>query len=395
MKLRPIIIASIASAAIMLVALQTSCGVAPNPSTAKSTAPAKAVPARHNDAVEGTRSGHEAAPSTGPVAAAGSTTAPVAAKGKHSVLVMMVNWTRPDATTPAAAQNVVGVDVNNWYAAVSYNQMGFTATATPWMTVAKSDCSLASAGYWNLLTLAENQAKARGFNPSAYNHEMVYFPYDAHCDFGGLGTTGDRYTWVNGEMTTRVTAHELGHNLGLHHSSSATCYNGTGAQVVLSGFCSHDEYGDLFDAMGAVYSGTPRSFNAAQKARLGWLDGHATTVTTSRSVILSPLENSAGTVAARIVAGGREYWVEYRRAIGVDGSLGFYPGATDGVLVHRTTTEGATELLDGRPDGYRSFANAAVPTGRSITTPEGVNVKVRSVSSSSAVVDILFARAPK
>jgi M6 family metalloprotease-like protein len=224
---------------------------------------------------------------------------------------------------------------------------------------------------------------------------MVYFPYNARCDFGGLGTTGDRYTWVNGEMTSRVAAHELGHNLGLHHSSSATCTNAKGAQVTVSAKCTHDEYGDLFDAMGAVYTGVPREFNAAQKSRLGWLDGRTATVTTSRSVTLSPLEGNTGVVAAKIVAGASEYWIEYRRPVGVDTSLGFYPGSTDGVLVHRTTKEGATELLDGRPDGYKSFANAAVPAGSSVTTPEGVTAKVRSANGSSAIVDIMFARAPK
>lgn len=375
----------IAAVTVLLLGLQASSGVAPA-TQAGGTQEGAAHPVHGVAPVAATDP-------TGPVAAApvteaGSTPVATAATGSHSVLIMMVNWTKPDAMTPAAAEKQINVDTSNWYAEASYNQLTFRGTATPWMSVAASDCSLPTAGYWNLLAAAEAQARARGYDPAAYGHEMVYFPYDARCGYGGISTTGGRISWINGELDARVAVHELGHNLGIHHSSSAVCSDASGRQATVTSSCSHDEYGDLFDGMGAVFIGTPHQFNALQKFRLGWLAGRYETVTATKSVTLSPLESGSGVRAARVLVGGREYWIEYRQAMGSDASLAYFPGAIDGVLMHRPTAEGATELLDGRPDGSKSFTNAAVPVGANLTTPEGVTCKVKSANGSQAIVEI-------
>lgn len=393
--------ACIATVAVLLLGLQASCGVAPAPPRARAPQGRHPnQPVRAGAAVPGRHGTVAATDPSAPVAAAPTTMAgamPVAtpATGVRSVLIMMVNWTKPDLVTPASAQQQINVETNNWYAEASYFQLGFRATATPWMSVASSDCSLTAGGYWNILAAAEAQARSRGYDPAAYDHEMVYFPTDTRCGYGGISTTGGRISWVNGELNARVTVHELGHNLGLHHSSSGLCRDAAGRQTTVSASCSHDEYGDLFDGMGAVVAGTPHQFNALQKFRLGWLAGHYATVTAATSVVLSPLESGSGVMGARIQAGGTEYWLEYRRAVGTDASLAYSPGALDGVLVHRPTAEGATELLDGRPDASNSFTNAAVPVGSRMTTPEGVTCKVTSANNLQAVVEIAFAAAPK
>ena len=307
--------------------------------------------------------------------------------GTRSVLIMMVDWTKPDALTPAAAKAQVSVTTNNWYRAVSSGKLGFSATATPWMTLAKQDCSLTTGGYWKVLAAAESAAIAHGYDPKAYNHEMVYFPFDSNCAYGGLSSVSDRSSWVNGEMDSRVVNHELGHNLGLNHARSATCVDATNHQVTMSATCTTNEYGDLFDTMGVPVTGTPQ-ISAIQMNHLGWLTGRFTTSTTSGSVSLAPLESGTGTVADRIVVGGSEYWFEYRQPIGVDDSLAWFPGATDGVLIHRIAADGGTDLLDAKPDANKSFTNAALPAGKTWTSPEKVSVKVTSLSSTQAIISI-------
>ncbi|MDQ6698255.1 MAG: hypothetical protein M3Z46_12445 [Actinomycetota bacterium] len=327
--------------------------------------------------------GTSAAPSTSSTYSTSGTTR----TGVRSVLIMMVDWTKPDATTPAAAKAQIGVTTNNWYRAVSSNKLGFSATATPWMTLAKQDCSLTNGAYWKVLAAAENAAVAHGYNPKAYDHEMVYFPFDANCNYGGLGSVSDRSSWVNGEMDSRVANHELGHNLGLNHARSAVCVDSTNHEVTASSTCTTDEYGDLFDTMGVPPSGTPQ-ISAIQMNHLGWLTGHFTTTTSTSSVTLSPLESGTGTRADRILVGGSEYWLEYRQPVGVDATLKTYTGATDGVLIHRVAADGGTDLLDATPDAFKSFADAALPVGRTWTSPEKVSVKVTSISSARAVVSI-------
>ena len=339
--------------------------------------------------VTGAVSGNEVAVTSAVPTTQAYSTAGTTRTGTRSVLIMMVNWTRPDAVTPAAATKQVGVTVNNWYRTVSHGRLGFSATATPWMTLPKQDCGLETAGYWKVLAAAEKQAIAHGFTPSAYKHEMVYFPYDAKCNYGGLGSVNDRDSWVNGEMDSRVTVHELGHNIGLNHARSAVCVDQANHQATESVKCTTNEYGDLFDAMGVPAFGTPQ-FGALQMNHLGWLTGHLATPTTSRSITLSPLENGIGTLAARIRVGGTEYWLEYRRPVGVDASLVWTPGAIDGILIHRVGPDGGSDLLDARPDSTKSFANAALPVGRTWTARQGLSVKVTSASSTRAVVSLVI-----
>jgi len=157
----------------------------------------------------------------------------------------------------------------------------------------------------------------------------------------------------------------------------------------VSAKCTTNEYGDLFDTMGVPTTGTPQ-ISAIQMNRLGWLTGRFTTSTASGSVSLVPLESATGRVANRIVVAGSEYWIEYRQPIGVDASLAWFPGATKGVLIHRVAADGGTDLLDATPDASKSFTNAALPAGKTWTSPEKVSVKVTSLSSARATISIVL-----
>ena len=70
------------------------------------------------------------------------------------------------------------------------------------------------------------------------------------CGWAGLAEMPGRQFWLNGDVSTRVFAHELGHNMGVHHAGSLTCTAG-GVAVQMSSDCSFDEYGDPFDVMGS------------------------------------------------------------------------------------------------------------------------------------------------
>ncbi len=61
----------------------------------------------------------------------------------------------------------------------------------------------------------------------------------------GQGLRGARRVWLNGSFGTGVTAHELGHNYGVHH---ANLWQTTDGSVIGPG--ANVEYGNVFDVMG-------------------------------------------------------------------------------------------------------------------------------------------------
>ena len=348
--------------------------------------------------VTGDQQGNEISVSR--VEATGAAAPPALASGTLHALVMLVSWPSapPDLVTPAQAEAQVGSTDDTWYEDVSYGRTGMAATATPWMTIADpgGGCPLGE-----LLTEAESAAAAAGFDPSAYDREMIYTPVGAPIcpGFAGFAFVPGRITWILGEMDTRVTVHELGHNLGLWHSHSASCFDASGVAVPYGPTCYIAEYGDLFDAMGLGFPGVGH-FNAAQKKLLGWIDNQYRDVTPPLKgpvkATLTPLETAGGLKALAIHADGTTFWIEYRVPIGVDSWLSNWPGAINGVLVHipqPSDGSNGTNLLDMTPTSTDGFLDAALPVGTSYTDPSRSFTLVGRSASATEVR--LVVRRPK
>ncbi len=137
---------------------------------------------------------------------------------------------------------------------------------------------------------AEDWADDQGYSTDSYEHLIVIAgkagfrqvdtgeDYPPPVTWGGIGRVGGRYTLMRVtdtteeariERNTRVSMHELGHNLGLAHASSlfttpiplATVGNVT---IYKTG----EEYGDPFDTMGHGI----QDYNVRYKNWLHWLD---------------------------------------------------------------------------------------------------------------------------
>ncbi|EFJ40409.1 hypothetical protein VOLCADRAFT_99754 [Volvox carteri f. nagariensis] len=116
-------------------------------------------------------------------------------------------------------------------------------------------------------------------NWSTYRRKILIFPLSWYTDwagFAGMAMVGcaprhDCYTWINPGVADDkpdmpVVFQELGHNIGLAHSSRVVCDN--------RGNCARDEYGDPVDPMGATWPNDPQKHvvctNAAQSYKAGW-----------------------------------------------------------------------------------------------------------------------------
>ncbi len=314
--------------------------------------------------------------------------------GNQRILIMLAGYSPQDAVTSTSAEQQIGQVDSDWYRGTSYGAAWLTATATPWMTIPDRSVGGTTCKIYGIFSDAEAAAVALGFNPSAYDREMVYVPHGSPgcTQWAGQAEVGGRRSWIYGYMDTRVTVHELGHNLGLWHSHSLTCHNGSGANVTYGSTCDPiDEYGDPFDAMGNCCFSTPGQFSALQKDNLGWMSQRVQDISAagSTTVTLTPLEGSSvGVQGLRVQSGSTVYWLDLRQPLGEDAYLSSHPGATQGVEIHIADAQNGTDLLDSSPNG--DFFTEVLPFGASWTTPEGVRITVGSLNASGVPVTVVI-----
>ncbi len=321
--------------------------------------------------------------------------------GEQKVLVLLVNF-QDKTTQPWTADQVRSLvfgSVNNFYKESSYQQTWLTGDVFGWYTL---PISSASCDQTTIATYAKQAATAAGVNLAAYNRYVYAFP-TLSCGWTGWGTYGGNpsQAWINGSMSLRTVAHELGHGFGLYHARSLDC----GSQVI-GGTCSYAEYGDILDILGQA--GVSGHSHANQKERLGWL-GYGTspgltTVQASGTYWIDPYE-TAGTnpKALKILKStdpttGKKTWyyVELRRPVGFDSFVSSNTSLMNGVIVH-TGTEGYSVddyILDMTPE-TSSFNDAALSVGRSYNDPNiSVTITPLSVGDTGASVSISFGPQP-
>ena len=311
--------------------------------------------------------------------------------GAQNTLVIMVNFQDNTAQpwTASQVQSAVFGTVNSFFWEGSYGQTWLTGKVCGWYTIPLSSSTCDP----NQIAAAAENAAAACANLSAYSRHVYAFP-PANCSFGAEGTIGGNpsQAWLDGTIDTGIIAHELGHNFGLYHSHLLDC--GTS---ILSGVCSVQEYGDLYDTMG----GEDGHFNSFQKSRLGWLGSGVvpiTTVTASGTYALDPYEIASTNPKALKIPKYTNpttglstwYYVEYRQPIGFDSFFGSWTNSNvrRGVLIHIATdsTPWSSDALNMTPQ-TSTVEDVALVVGASYSDPDaGVTIKPMSATSSGASV---------
>jgi hypothetical protein len=328
-----------------------------------------------------------------------STTALGGPLGAQNTAVLLVNFQNNTAQpyTTAYAKNIVFTGASNFDLENSYGQTWLTGNVFGWFTIPLA-LSTTTCDYATMTTLAQqaqSAATAAGVNLSGYTRFMYGFPNTGACGWWGLGTVGGNPSsaWVNGDLQIQVVTHEMGHGFGLDHSHSLDC--GT---VPIGGTCTMNEYGDTMDTMGS----SSYHFNAYQKERLGWLGAGSsppiTTVGSTGNYTIDAYETTGSSPKAlRIPIGttGSNYYVELRRAIGVDAGLAGNSNVLNGVLIHKASPadSNSSDLLD-MTAADTSWMNPALDAGVSFTD-SAAKITITPVTvGSTATVSVTLGATP-
>jgi hypothetical protein len=241
--------------------------------------------------------------------------------------------------------------MKNYYVETSKNLMDFSGTVVR----VKLSTNMGTTCDYNGWASAARTEAAKQISLSGYSHTITVLPSNAPCGWSGLGTLGWGSTWVKTCNYGSVFAHEIGHNLNMHHAGTP------GA-----------EYGDSSDVMGSGYA----PVNSIHSVQRGWTPSANVLEVKSNGIYrITALESDPLTATSPQVLRifkedtGGFYNLSLRQRIGMFGSRYISTTFADRLSVHLAGSEAVTRLL-----GTRGLNEAFADSINGITiTPIAIN----------------------
>lgn len=252
--------------------------------------------------------------------------------------------------------------------------------------------------FYSYITPVDDQLKKQGVDINTYR-KIIYLLPNLSCPYNGWGTISDNPSraWVvGGDTNIYLIAHELGHNLGLHHANFLYC---PGKDMDEYDKCRSFEYGDGSDVMGYKLA----QFNAPHKVALDWIETQEVKVASSNGTYkITPLEasSSAGIKVLKVSKSDTnntfkdltDYYLSFRQPMGIDKNLS--AEFTEGVSIHFAPTDPVfqTNLVDlARTGDIHRDQFGALKDGQSFYDPiNDITITQLSHDSSGVTIDIKF-----
>lgn len=345
----------------------------------------------------------------GEVAAASCSS--MGAQNSAIILIDFPGKPLPGGVTPAVVSDIffatTGRSVDSYWREASYNKASATGVVLGPYTL---DRVYTCDEYYSMRDAAIAAADS-AINFQNYTRVFLVFADPGGCAWAGLGTLGCNTlssadglftastSWLhanymgNRDNGVKLSTHEGGHNLTLHHASTRDHGADVLGPVGTAG--TMVEYGDMYNTMGSWNLG---HYGAPHKAAIGWLAASniTTTEATSSHSVLPYETATAGVQALKIRRGTGNnawLWVEYRQPVGqYDTTID--PLAYTGGLVHYSdaATGMFTHLLDFTP-GTSTFADGAL-TGSWTDPYTNVSMSVVGISPTALSVNVNYGAVP-
>lgn len=278
--------------------------------------------------------------------------------------------------------------VNNLYKDTSYNRVSWPKSLGNVVTVNmnKNVNSLGGCDFDAMGVEADAAARGLGANPAnpdLYTHRIYVMPIDdvVGCDFAGVAYSS-ACDWGKGSSSCKawvrhpaasVLAHELGHNLGVVHASTANADDNS----VDCTYCDHS---------GIMGNGPLVGFMAPHRYALNWLNGandildHPADCSVQPVVTIAALDRAPdsgyGYSAARVARQlGGHYWFSFRESKrGFDQNLG--SEFANKISVHYLRGEGFSTVMLKTLNVGETFVGLSGATGGSFSIQwQGIDSK--------------------
>ena len=318
-----------------------------------------------------------------PALAPGPIAASVWTTGEKQVLYIRVDFSDlpGDPVAADAAQDTIDGAVSAYYKDTSYNKTSLHATVTATLRMPRTAAEYKVTGDGQLLTDARAAARAAGLDPATFDRDVVAFAA-LFPGYSGKAYVGGKGVWLNGSFGASVTAHELGHNYGVHH---ANFWQTTDGSVIGAG--ANVEYGNVFDVMGR--GGVKGQMNAWFKSRMDWLaPADFTSVTASGTYRIEPVDDpaAAGQRALKIVKNTtKNYWLEFRQLYTTN------RWAMNGLMLNwGYNNNTGSHLLDTTPGSANAQNDAPVLVGRTFSDTEtGIHITPVARATTPPSMDVV------